>query len=261
MRHRDVRQLLYDYLKTEMDPLLKEEIRHHLADCEACTRDLRAVNTVLGAFNQEVDGAGTAMEQKDWDTLHAIIMQRVQETERESNRFFLAGIGAKLQTTLARPRYALAAGLAVIILGMLWFLRAPVPEADPVPREAVQVPPGGPEELGRYFRKSRALLVGLSNLDPPSDAPVDLSLERELSKQLMIEGRSLRGRNLDQRSNRLIGDLDKIMERVSSTPAMMEPPDIQTIRSDIKGQNLLVKLRVAETSYAGTPHPRQGEGL
>lgn len=253
MRHRDVRNLLYDYVQTEMDPILKVEIERHLAGCEACSRDLRSVRTVLSAMPQEVETANMAMDQTDWDSLHASIMRKIQDAQAGSNRY--------LWREIAAPRYAIAAAVAIAVLGLLWFLRTPVGDHTPTPRETVQTPVQEQIELGRYFRKSRALLTGLSNLEPPSDSPIDLSVERKISRQLMIEGRSLRGQKLDPRSDRLIGDLDRIMGRVASAPEAAQPPDIQIIRSDIRGQNLLVKLRVAETSYAGVPHPHRGEGL
>lgn len=261
MRHREVRNLLYDYLQTEIDPLLKEDIERHLAHCEGCTRDLGAVKTILNALPQETDGKELAMEQSDWDALHASIMRRVQRAVEQPRRYPWTERASGLRAALSRPRYAIAAGVAIALLGLLWFLRTPVADHAPAPREMVQAPVQDPVELGRYFRKSRALLTGLSNLEPPAGAPIDLSVERKVSRELMIEGRSLRGLKLDQRSDRLIGELDKIMQQVSSAPEGVRTPDIQVIRNDIRGQNLLVKLRVAETSYAGSPHPGRGEGL
>jgi hypothetical protein len=201
------------------------------------------------------------METSDWNVLHASIMQRLQNSGGKQEGRFLQGIRSGLVNGIVRPQYAIAAGLAIGLLGALWFMRTPAPEPGPAPREAIQSPPQEMMELGRYFRKSRALLTGLSNLDPPPDLPIDLSVEREISRQLIIEGRSLRGRNLDPRSDRLIGDLDKIMKRVSTAPEAVRPPDIQTIRSDIRGQNLLVKVRVAETTYSINHATPPGEGL
>ena len=261
MRHGKVRELLYDYLQSGMDPLLKNDIERHLAHCESCFRDLRALKTVLDALPRDAENIERAMDQKDWDHLHASIMHRVQSSEEQKRRSIWRGAGADRWIGMARPRYAIAAGIAVAVIGLLWFLKTPVVDQPSVPRETVQTREQGPIKLGRYFRKSRALLTGLSNLDPPADSPIDLSVEREISRQLMIEGRSLRGQNLDPRSDRLIGDVDRIMKRVSSAPEEAHPPDIQIIRRDIRGQNLLVKLRVAETSYANDLLARPGEGL
>jgi len=204
------------------------------------------------------------MEQVDWDLLHAAIMQRVQRGDRSKTRRWFSPIEGIFSFARIRPGYVLAVGCAVLILAIILLVKTPEPDQESmIPRETVRAPSHQAEdqEIGRYFRKSRALLVGLSNLDPPPDAPLDLSVERKLSRQLIIDGRSLREQNLDPRSSRLIGDLDRIMERVSSTTETVDPPDIHTIRSDIRGQNLLVKLRVAEASYSIIPVTKAREGL
>jgi hypothetical protein len=183
-------------------------------------------------------------------------MQRIHREGKPAARPWLPAVEALFSFVRFRPGYAIAAGLAVFGIAIILFLASPVFDRDQVvPPDKVQRPfqRADEENLGRYFRKSRALLVGLSNLDPQPGSPVDLSLEQELSRQLILDGRSLRGQRLDPRSSKLIGDVDKIMEKVSSTPAAAPPPEIQTIRRDIRGQNLLVKLRVAETSCSPNP--------
>ena len=255
MRHRVVRELLYDYLQTGMDEQLRRGIEDHLAACRSCSRDLGAIKVVLGALPHEGEHREPGRTQDQWDALHASIMQGIRKENATAHRFQWSGSWAAL--TGRRPAFAIAAGAAAALLVLFWFFRTPVEEHPPAPRETVQSQ--DPAELGRYLRKSRVLLTGLSNLQPPAGTPVDISLEREVSRQLMIEGRSLREQKLDPRSDRRSGDLDRIMERVTSAPD--HPPDIQTIRNDIRGQNLLVKLRVAETSYANTAAARRGSGL
>jgi hypothetical protein len=260
MRHRAVRNLLYDYLRTDMDPALKHEVESHLTGCETCSRDLRAVTAVLNALVKETETVESSREQSEWNALHASIMRRIESGEDHRTSLWPEFI-FWIRSVAARPRYAVAAGMVAALIGLLWFMKSPTADREQLPVEAIQAPAPEPMELGRYFRKSRALLTGLSNLDPPPDAPIDLSVEREISRQLIIEGRSLQGGRLDPRSNRLISDVDRIMERVSSAAEEARPPDIQAIRSDIRGQNLLVKLRVAEASYSAGPARQRGEGL
>ncbi len=256
MQHKQVQRFLYDYVLDEMEPRTKEEVRQHLDKCERCSRDLGEFRLLLSEMPHESGTACHSMEQREWDVLFASIMEHVKREEGRRTTLWSSRFEAASSFVRFRPAYAMAAGIALSILAILLFLNEPVSERESVtPHERLHSPnhAAGEEEIGRYFRKSKALLVGLSNLDTQPGLPVDLSVERELSRQLILEGRSLREQRIDPRSSRLIGDLDRIMERVSSTTETVHPPEIQIIRSDIRGQNLLVKLRVAEASYSTIP--------
>jgi hypothetical protein len=104
--------------------------------------------------------------------------------------------------------------------------------------------------VGEYLRKSRVLLVGLSNMDPIQGRPVDLTVEKELSQKLVEEARVLRDVDLVPAQSALMSDLDRILAKVSHAGPESHFPEITTIRDDIQRTNLLFKLRMTESLYA-----------
>ena len=77
----------------------------------------------------------------------------------------------------------------------------------------------------------------------------ELTFEKELSRQLVRESRYLKRQPIDPRSSRLIDDLDRVLIKLSNTDQGKEGLDIELIRSGIRRENLLFKLRMAEFAY------------
>ena len=260
MQHREVQILLYEYVRDELDSAVRQDVEVHLSGCSKCSAVLQNTRVLLSVLANRTE---TLHGEVDWEALRGSIMSRVEQERHLQTKWWKSPVDALISSFRARPGYMLAAGVVTVVLMIFYFASfgnddQSVPPIERVMRAPVQT---ANEDVGRYFRQSRALLVGISNLDPPAGTPVDLSVEREVSRRLILEGRSLRNQNLDPRSSRLVGDVDKIMERVSQTPEAAKDPDLQTIRKDIRGQNLLVKLRVAESSYSNVPVVRVREGL
>ncbi len=104
-------------------------------------------------------------------------------------------------------------------------------------------------KMGDYLRRSKALLVGLSNMKTADDEPVDLSVERNASRELVRDARLLKQQPLDPRSSRLINDVDKILIEVANMRPTADKPDVDFIRGGIHQENLLFKIRMAEHFY------------
>jgi hypothetical protein len=100
--------------------------------------------------------------------------------------------------------------------------------------------------LDDYFRRSKVLLVGVSNLEPADEGTADLVIERSISLSLLGEARYLRTGPVDARSYRLLEDLDKIMIGLANSDARSAAPTVEIIRDGIRARNLLFKLRMQE---------------
>jgi hypothetical protein len=107
--------------------------------------------------------------------------------------------------------------------------------------------------LSDYFRKSKTLLVGVSNITPVKGESVDLDAERRTSRTLLREARYLRSGPVDARSSRLIDDLDRILIGLANGEEAASAPDIRMIRGGIQSRNLLFKLRMQETRSQQLP--------
>ena len=104
-----------------------------------------------------------------------------------------------------------------------------------------------------YFRRSRALLVGVSNLGPAEEVGSDLGTERSISRSLLTEARYLRAGPVDIRSYKLMDDLDQILIGLANSDARSAVPTVEVIRGGIESKNLLFKLRMQETRNYSTP--------
>jgi len=93
-----------------------------------------------------------------------------------------------------------------------------------------------------------ALLVGIENMKTGEGGAVDLSAERRASRDLVQEARYFRQLRLDPRSERLMGDLEKIFIELSNSHDSRSRPDVELLRSGIQQENLLFKIRMAENT-------------
>jgi hypothetical protein len=60
------------------------------------------------------------------------------------------------------------------------------------------------------------------------------------------EARYLRNQPLDARSAELVGDLEKIMIELANLEEEHDLPNVELIRTGIRRENLLFKIRMAE---------------
>ena len=106
------------------------------------------------------------------------------------------------------------------------------------------------------MKKSRVLLVGVSNMRTDGESPIDLSIERRQSRELVHVSRDLKTHALDARSAKLVGDLEKILIELANSDEKHDVPDVEIIRSGIRHNNLLFKIRMTESALASATYER-----
>src|SRR5258708_35821753 len=106
--------------------------------------------------------------------------------------------------------------------------------------------------MHQYFRRSKILLIGLANIHQDQQGEVDLTADRRTSRSLVQEARYLEDQPLDHRSARLIGDLQKILIELANTKGRNGMPEVQILQGGIHRENLLFKIRMAETMFDST---------
>ena len=101
--------------------------------------------------------------------------------------------------------------------------------------------------LADYFRKSKILLVGISNISANKGERIDLSTERQAARELIQQARYLDNRFLDDRSQQLIKALERILLELANMEQHANVPDVEIVRSGIHDENMLFKIRMAES--------------
>ncbi len=268
IEHRAVRHLLYDFLRGELSPDKRARVERHLPGCRRCLAELNTLRRTLA--NLEPLRINPADEQpaEFWQNFARSVDARI-DRETVPKRPTLAEEWESVMTWLmGHQRWVVGTSGAVAVVVAALLIWNPLVPTRPVPAESMATAPAEstsvePEfstaavppatqvraRAADYFRKSKALLVGLSNLKTEPSQPVDISAEQQLSRQLAMEARFLRRQPLDLRSVRLLNDLEQVMMSVSSAGAECDPPTFRNIQTGIHRSNLLFKIRMAESTY------------
>jgi anti-sigma factor RsiW len=254
MTHTSAQALLYDYLRKDLEPGQRRRLEEHLATCKRCTHELAELRSITEAMPpHSIDAAGER-DEEFWKAFPSRIEGRLsqdlikttQTKKRPSWPIFFPPFSA-------HPRLIPALGgiLAVVAIATLaWQLRSPVkPDTD---QSAILQPifDGASDRLAEYFRKSKVLLVGLTNMNAPEGEPLDLSVERQRSEELLLAGRTIPRDSLDGYSAMVADDLERVLVEITATQSASERKQVELVRDAIRQQNLIFKLRMIEKMHA-----------
>jgi hypothetical protein len=253
-----VRERLFDYLKG--DTLAEEagSVEEHLSRCAACREDLRMLREAVGLLPRRGKLPSDERDEEFWASFPSTVEERIAMAKKSRTSVFAAAAD-RISSFVHFNRTPLLAGsgaLAAIALAVLLLMRPAPVTAPAVPGNSPQTgtEAGNPDPAGTqlhdYLKKSRVLLVGVSNMRTGGDNTFDLSVERRESRELVHEARDLKRQPLDPRSAKLVGDLEKILIELANSDRTQDVPDVEIIRSGIRDHNLLFKIRMTESALA-----------
>ena len=249
--HRTIQKLMYEYLHDELDRDDRAAVDSHLTSCERCQEELKELRAALNVLPGYTKQPGDQRTAEFWQSFAARIDSRIRQEaneKRTSKPSFWETIESAI---MVRPGVAAAAAGALALVGVAvlgWHLYSRVTPESEQPQIASPVVLESPAQLDQYLRKSKILLVGLSNLKEPESGTVDLSSERRVSRQLLEETKSLRQQPLDSRSMVLMNNLEKVFNDLANAKEDKGFTNIEIVRSTIRQENLLFKVRMAEAS-------------
>ena len=259
--HEEIRLLLYEFAAGELPPARREVLEGHLAGCAECRDDLGAMRAILAALP---DGAAHPADERP-ASFWARFPENVEKQIRNLEAVRTASVAPLRETTrppsLIRLVFGTAGVLAVLAAMFLLASRSALTPVTPT-EQAVSLPAGlrADTAVGGYFRRSKALLVGLTNLDVSGGAAVDLDAERKKSGELLDEARRLRRQPLDPRSARVIDDMEKIFLKAKNIDPGRPADDVALLREGIARNNLLFRVRMSEAAYGQASIVRTGGG-
>jgi hypothetical protein len=232
MNHLSPEQLTEIYYG-EMDPALRE----HLQQCSHCAGEYQVLEELLRSVrNAPVPEPEAGYEDQVWARLLPQLPRR-----------------KTLPTFLFRPWFfapAAAALLAIAFLaGMLTQERRYPSGISAQARERVLL-----ISLGDHLERSQVLLTELLNTPPRS---LDLPDERSRARDLLEENRLLRqasARAGEVARSALLDDLERVLLDLANSPPDLSADDIQTLRTRVKNDGLLFKVRITS---AGVRHEGQ----
>lgn len=257
--HSKIRSSLYDYVRGELPDANRKEVDEHLHVCQRCRSDVSMLREFVEATVAQAHQPSDERTLEYWNDFATAVEQRIAATERRGAKSPLTLLEEIVSFVTLRWRSMLAysgAVAAIVLAIVVWRLTpSSTPQhtervVEPSPQQSIPIETTShDQQINDYFRKSRMLLVGISNMDVSERDPIDLSTERQVSRQLISEARSLRQRPIDVRSAQLINDLEKILIELANTDEREDIPNVEIIRSGIRHENLLFKIRMAEAQH------------
>ena len=256
MRHRQAQKLLYECLRGELEASDRSAIDRHLAECPTCSLELQALKSAVDTLDAHYVSPDSERPQEFWNAFAGQVEDRIRQRSASPRARRPLSSFIERALVMNRRRVALAgsvfAAALALVAGVVLLRQPPRPveqiAEQPAPHTETSIEPAS-ERLHQYFRKSKVLLVGIANMRVDEAEPIDLSAERRVSRNLIQEARYLQQQPLDRRSERLIGDLEKILIELANMKERDEAPNVEIIRGGIHQENLLFKIRMVESMY------------
>lgn len=256
MKHSEVQNALYDFLRNKLSQEESKGIEHHLAACKSCTEEMNQLRQTLALLSSPSPDTTDSKGKEFFNALALRIEQEIRQQQSPRTNFLIE-LAEKIRSFVTlRPSYAYAFGgmLAVVVLAVLFVVRQPEQQAEYA---------GNEEQLSHYelahlqaqlrmsnyLQKSKTLLVGIANMKQDDRRNADFTAERKLSRNLVHEARFLKSQPMNERSARLLQDLQKILIELANLEETNDLPNVEMIRSGIDQENLLFKIRMAEASF------------
>ncbi len=256
--HTVVHQMLYEFLFDELSREDRAFVETHLAQCADCRGELEGLRRTVHAFPPDTSDPSASLPPAFWTELLNVVESRI--AQRKPEQGWLPR-GADWLVNALTPHRRLVLGVASITIVVTsafvtWSVLRQNPSPPPVAESAATAPSesAGETRMDNYLRKSRLLFVGVTNMPVAEGQPVDLSTERSTSRQLVEEARILKQQALDDRSVRLINDLERIQIELANMEGRDETPTIKLVKSGIERQNLLFKIRIEESIQLQVRH-------
>jgi len=206
-------------------------LEKHLAQCEHCRSELRALQTVLNTVDtMPVPERGPDYGSAVWGRLE----KRVRVRRK----------AVWLPWWMWAPA---AAALLVVafVAGRITRPAAPATVASGQVRERVLL-----VAVGDHLERSQMVLAEISNA-PDGKGKVDISSEQRLAEDLLDSNRLYRQTaNItgDTATANVLDDLERMLLEIANSPSQLDAKQMDDLRQEIKDRGLLFKIRVFGSS-------------
>ena len=243
MNHLNEEQLVLHHYGETQD---RSDTAEHLEVCESCRENYQALRRVLAAVDampvpERNEGYGAEV----WRQL------RPQLADRTAR---LAPRGSDPLQLFQLPRWALAGGLALLVIGAFFagrFGSQPAPHAAPSIAQSPQ--PLSPQarervllrEIGDHLERSQLALIELINTR--TNGAVDISAEQILARELAAMNRLFRRTAADAGEPGMAGvleELERVLVEVGNGPAKLSADEFAALRQRVGADGLLFKVKV-----------------
>lgn len=250
MTHSEIRRSLYEYVRGELEATQARAIEEHLARCNKCFGEYQIVKETVRLVPVPSGSPSSERSQEFWNQFAAAV-----DAKTRTKKKTLVATNPVLEELLSwvvyrRPLVAAGAGAAFVVVVSLFLWSSGILQPS-VGSYSDVVKNGDVDpvrmELANYYRKSKILLVGISNIEPEQGQRVDLTVEKEAARQLVTQARYLDSKALDDRSRALVKALERILIELANMEQQVDIPDVEIVRTGIQNNNMLFRIRMAES--------------
>ena len=218
-------------------------VESHLASCPSCRTEFEKLRRVLAMVDdQPVPDPSPAFERQMW--------ARIQPQLDEPSRGWLA----RLLSAQRAPKWALAGGLAALLLAAFVAGRftSPSSPAAPTTTEPAVADVGDRVLLVAvvdHLDRSQMVLVELLNRNDADDLAT-ISAGQSRARELVTANRLYR-QTAVQAGDNVIGetleDLERVLLEIANAPENVTAEDVAALRDQIGARGLLFRVRVVQS--------------
>lgn len=229
--------ILHYYGEPDADP----RVERHLSTCVACRSALAQLGETLSLVEAHRAPEPLAgLEQRVWARVEADAIMR-----RRSwfSRLFEG-----------TPRWALAGGVAAIVIAAFVAGRLTRPIAEPVVPQVAAAPAADPTErvlliaIGDHLDQSQMVLLELLNGDTAQVA--NIANEQERARDLVAANRLYRQtavRSGDEGIRDVLDALERVLLEIANSPSKVSARDLESLRAYIEERGILFRVRVVQS--------------
>ncbi len=252
MNCRKCKDMMIEALYGELRPAERDLFDAHLRSCPDCASEYSVLGATLRVMDKKrTPDPGPEFWDGYWDRLAA---RMDREDAAGPARFALADSVRRFFTFLPRWSYRLAAGAALVAVGILIgrSLLSPPMTISPLqtnPGTSLAVPASDDPAVKarQYIERSQVLLLALVNFDPKTDDiyALDLPRKKAISREMVTQAADIRESLTDPRQKRLrelVSDLQIIMMQIANLSAGKDLEGVDIVRQGIEQKGIFLKI-------------------
>lgn len=235
----------------EIEPADQARVDAHLASCAECQGAKEQLARVMTMVDTAAPvEAPEGFERVTWARLEPHLeFQGVSPVRRSANRLFDVIFGRTAREGGWFPQWALAGGVAALLVAAFWAGRissgevvAPGAEATVAHIEPERVLQA---TVGDHLDRTQMMLVELANAE--TDGADVLAGEQDRAVDLVAANRLIRQSAMQSGDGQIVDileDLERVLLEVANAPANVTSNDLTDLQSRITREDLLFRLRV-----------------
>lgn len=252
MNCRKCNDMMIEALYGELRPAERDQLDAHLRSCPDCASEYSVLGATLRVMDKKrTPDPGPVFWDGYWDRLAA---RMDRQGAAGPARLPLAARVGRLFTLLPRWSYRLAAGAALLAVGILIgrsLLSPPVTisplQMNPATSSAVPVSNDPAVRARQYIDRSQVLLLGLVNFDPKTEDiyALDLPRKKEISREMVTQAADIRDSLTDPRQKRLrelVSDLRVIMMQIANLGTGKDLDGVEIVKQGIEQKGIFLKI-------------------